>query len=147
MDRTGIDSPPVRAARGRAAGAWSRRLAVPFVALAALQVVMTFLQAVFAGQLLGGDAGARAAHQVTGTEFISYTAMAQLLLAILLWRPGRGPWWPIVVMAALGFAITAQIAWGFTGQLDLHVPAGVAILLAQVVLLVGTAPLLRTREV
>ena len=54
-------------------------------------------------------------------------ATVQVPLAVLAWRPGRLPAWPIGVSAALVVAEVAQVALGATGVLAVHVPLGVAI--------------------
>lgn len=57
-------------------------------------------------------------------QWIGYLA---LLVAILWWRPGRGPAWPIAVAAVSLVAIAAQIVVGFARLLQVHIPLGVSI--------------------
>jgi hypothetical protein len=58
----------------------------------------------------------------------------QLVAAILLWRPGRGPAWPAWATAALVAAETAQVAMGHDRVLSVHFPLGVAVFGASAVL-------------
>jgi hypothetical protein len=54
-------------------------------------------------------------------------ALVQAVLAVLVWRPGRGPSWPAIASVGLLVAILLQIAMGQASQLAVHVPLGVAI--------------------
>jgi heme A synthase len=49
------------------------------------------------------------------------------LLAVLVWRRGHGPGWPVVVSVGLLVAILVQSVVGMNGLLAVHVPLGVAI--------------------
>lgn len=112
----------------------------PFVALrtaAAVQAALVFAQAVLAGQLLSGNAAARAIHQQLGTEVITLVALLQVVLALMVWRPGRGPAWPIAVAAVTAVAVPLQIGMGFAGSLDVHIPLGVTILAVNLALAIG----------
>jgi hypothetical protein len=103
----------------------------PSVALrvvAGVQALLVFAQATLAGALLSGSGPARVAHEVLGTEIITWVGRVGVVLAVLVWRPARGPGWPALVMANAFLAVMIQIGMGFQGVLAVHIPLGVAIL-------------------
>lgn len=107
-------------------------------AVVAVHAALVLVQAALAGRYLSGDAGALTLHEANGTEVITVVAMAQIVAAVLVWRPGRGRAWPMAASVALLAAETAQITFGFSGLRALHVPLGVAISGVTVALLVGS---------
>jgi hypothetical protein len=86
--------------------------------------VMLFDQGVFAGQFLGGSYDALLVHR----ENVTYAGIAvavAALAALLVIRPGRGPWQPLAAYGVV-FGMTAlQISLGFSRVLTVHVPLGV----------------------
>ncbi len=103
------------------------RLAVGlFRIVVVLHAAMTVVQAVAAGGILQASAVGLIVHQAVGGTLL-LVAMIQVPLAVLAWRPGRLPAWPIAVSTALVVAETAQVALGYSGVLAVHVPLGVAI--------------------
>jgi hypothetical protein len=58
---------------------------------ATLQVVLVVLQASLAGLSLTGSSEALVWHERIGTEYVTLLGLIVLLLAVLNWRPGRGP--------------------------------------------------------
>lgn len=58
---------------------------------------------------------------------IQWIGLVSLVVAILWWRPGRGPAWPIGVTAISLVSIGVQIAVGFANLLQVHIPLGVSI--------------------
>jgi cytochrome bd-type quinol oxidase subunit 2 len=100
----------------------------------ALQVVLrllaalVFAQAVFAGLFLDGDDAWRDWHATNGMLLIPLLALVEVVLAVLVWRSGRGPGWLALASVGLLLAIGAQVALGYTDQVAVHVPLGVAIL-------------------
>jgi hypothetical protein len=50
------------------------------------------------------------------------------LTAVLEWKPGGGPGWPLAVSAVLFAAVAVQIMLGYARVLALHVPLGVLII-------------------
>jgi hypothetical protein len=64
-------------------------------------------------------------------------------VAVLVWRPGRGPGWPALASLALLLAEEFQMGFGYARLLGLHVPLGVAIFGLTVVMVVGTRRLTR----
>jgi hypothetical protein len=115
----------------------------PFLAVVAVNAALVFAQAAFAGSFLSGNAEALRLHEASGTEVITLVTLVQFVLAVLVWRPGRGPAWPALLSALLIPAVIFQIEFGFTNRLALHVPLGVAIFGLSLVLLLGSARLTR----
>jgi hypothetical protein len=66
-------------------------------------------------------------HSANGI-FLVLTSTALPVLTVLLVRPGRGPWWPIVFSVALWFLIAVQVGFGFARLIGLHIPIGVTIM-------------------
>jgi hypothetical protein len=111
-----------------------------------LHAAVILAQAAVAGQFLGGDAGWVRVHEANA-GIIQLTAFVQLVLAILVWRPGRGPGWPALASLALLLAEELQMGFGYARLLALHVPLGVAIFGGTIALLVGTRRLTRVEPV
>ena len=77
------------------------RLAVGlFRIVVVLHAAMTVVQAVAAGGILQASTVGLIVHQAVGGTLL-LVAMVQVPLAVLAWRPGRLPAWPIGVSAAL----------------------------------------------
>jgi hypothetical protein len=106
-----------------------------FRVVVVLHAAMTITQAVAAGGILQASAVGLAVHQAVGGTVL-LVAFVQVPLAVLAWRPGRLPAWPVGVSAALVVVEVAQVALGATGVLAVHVPLGVAIVGAAVTLAV-----------
>ncbi|MEU8251086.1 hypothetical protein [Nonomuraea sp. NPDC048916] len=95
-----------------------------FRIVAALSMLSVLVQAVTAGQLMGGGTGNM---HGSGATAVHVLGLVQLIVAVLLWRPGRGAGWPALVSLAallLGFV---QSMLGGTGQVSLHVPLGMTL--------------------
>ena len=105
-----------------------------------LLAVSLLAQVIFAGLFLDGHDAWRDWHAANGMVLLPLLALVQVVLAVVVWRPGRGPGWPAIASVGLLVAILLQIAMGQAGLLAVHVPLGVAI-----VGLVGTL-LGRTRN-
>ena len=104
---------------------------------------LVLAQAAFAGRYLSGDAAGLRLHE-RNAELIVTLALVQLILAVLVWRPGRGPAWPALASLALWLAEVAQMSLGYGRVLGVHVPLGVAIFGLTVALAIGTWRLTRT---
>lgn len=114
-------------------------------ALCLLQAALILVQATLAGHFLSGNSATIVAHETVGTSVITWVALLQVATAVLLWRPGRGPVWPMPASAVLFGLVVLQLGWGFESRLALHVPVGVALLGSQLLvfaLLQRTQPLL-----
>jgi hypothetical protein len=95
--------------------------------LALLILVQVFLQAVLAGGFITGKVAFLGLHSANGI-FLVLTSMALPPAAVLLVRPGRGPWWPIVFSVALWLLIGVQVGLGFARLVGLHIPIGMSIM-------------------
>jgi hypothetical protein len=111
---------------------------VPLVLLRAVVTVhalAVFAQPVLAGQFLAGNLDMLGVHSGVAV-LIELLGLVQIPFAVLLWRPGRGPLWPTGVSVLLFFAEGMQAGFGYARMLALHVPLGVAIVGAMLLLLV-----------
>ena len=102
----------------------------PITTIRVLTVVVllqVLLQAVLAGGFVTGDVGLLGLHSANAILLV-LTSGALLPATILLVRPGRGPWWPIVVSVALWWAIVVELGLGFARLVGLHIPIGMAIM-------------------
>ncbi|HSK60863.1 MAG TPA: hypothetical protein VK935_17625 [Actinomycetospora sp.] len=97
-----------------------------FRVVTVLHAAMTVVQAVAAGGVLQASLVGFLVHQAVGGTLL-LVALVQVPVAVLAWRPGRLPAWPVAVAAGLLVGEVAQVALGFTGILAVHVPLGVAI--------------------
>lgn len=104
-----------------------------FRAAASLHMVPLGLQPLFAGLFLDGRFGMLSIHGTLGSAVV-FTAILQVIAAILLWRPGRVAGWPIGVAVAIWVAEVVQLVAGYTRAVALHLPLGVALVVAQVLL-------------
>jgi hypothetical protein len=122
------------------AGARLRPLARAMSLVLWLLAVSVLAQVIFAGLFLDGHGAWRTWHAANGMVLLPLLALVQVVLAVLVWRPGRGPGWPAIASVGLLVAVVLQNVMGQAGLLAVHVPLGVAI-----VGLVGTL-LGRTRN-
>jgi hypothetical protein len=118
----------------------------PLRAILLLHAILVLAQAGFAGQFLAGHAAWVRVHELNA-GIIHLVAFVQLVVAVLVWRPGRGPGWPALASLALLLAEEFQLGFGYARILALHVPLGVAIFGSTVALLVGTRRLTRVEPV
>ncbi len=114
--------PPVTRPRptpARTAALWVFRV------VALVQAVAFVLQPISIGSFLQGSWGAYDLHQAVGGILVLWTGITGavgLLLAILARRVWLG-----IGVAVLCVLTTAQVAFGATGTLSVHVPLGVAL--------------------
>lgn len=90
-------------------------------------LLQVLTQAALAGGFITGNVNLLGLHSANGIALV-LTAGALLPAAILLVRPGRGPWWPIVFSVAFWWLVILQVGFGFARQVGLHIPIGVAIM-------------------
>lgn len=100
-----------------------------------LHCVIVLAQSAFAGNFLDGQASALRLHQLTGTSVITAISLLQVIVAAICWRRHQQTFWFALSSLVLFGAEMIQIGLGFTGQLPLHVPLGVAIFGVSLVLL------------
>jgi hypothetical protein len=84
-------------------------------------------EAVLAGGFLAGHYDLLAMHQANAS-ITGITGMVVIVTAVLEWKPGGGPGWPLAVSAVLFAAVAVQIMLGYARVLALHVPLGVLII-------------------
>jgi hypothetical protein len=94
-------------------------------ALACLLLIQVIVQAALAGGFISGNVTMLGLHSANGILLV-LTSAALIPAAVLLWRPGRGPWWPVLFAGAYWFLIAVQVGIGFTRTVGLHIPLGVA---------------------
>ncbi len=114
---------------------------------AAVQAVLVVLQASLAGLSLTGSREALVWHERIGTEYLTLLGLIVLLLAVLNWRPGRGPVWPALVALVAMLALLLQIETGFSRTLGLHLPSGVLIFGANLLIALKVRPPVPRRQI
>ncbi|MBZ2194941.1 hypothetical protein [Occultella gossypii] len=94
--------------------------------LTGIQAIMLLAQPVFAGRFLDGDYPALSTH---GSNGLALTALAWLvvLAAVLAWRPGRLPAWPIALACVCSFGFPVQLGMGYSRHLAVHLTLGVGL--------------------
>jgi hypothetical protein len=113
----------------------------PRASLQVLRVVavlhsLAFLgQPVFAGGYLMGDVDALGLH--TANAFvITGLDVVQLICAIVFFWGGRGRAWPIWTSLAVALAVEVQVGMGFERLHVVHLPLGVSLTVAQILITV-----------
>ena len=104
----------------------TRWATLPFRLMTSVNVLVTWAQPVLIGQFLSGDFDMLSAHTAMAAAVI-VSAMALTGAAVLAWRPGGWPAWPIAASGALFLASGLQTGAGYQRNLALHVPLGVAL--------------------
>lgn len=99
---------------------WSLRV------LATAHLAGVLGQAALAGLFVTGDVDLLTWHRNNG-GFTHSLLYLQLVAAVLLWRPGRGPLWPALASAGIVAAETVQVVLGQSRVIALHFPLGMAI--------------------
>lgn len=105
----------------------------PLRLLLTVHLVAVLAQPVLAGRYLSGDVDAIAVHATIGGTLaaVGLVVIAATLLYVL---GGRGKLWAAPVSVALFLAVGIQIGAGYSRDLGLHIPLGVAIVVASVLL-------------
>ncbi len=91
-----------------------------------VQAGLAAAQPMLAGSYLSGNLDAISVHSAIGGN-LPVVGFLALILAVLHWRPGRGPAWPALTMVVLSVLIVVQANAGYSRTLGLHIPLGVAI--------------------
>ncbi|MEV5986512.1 hypothetical protein AB0L85_16080 [Streptomyces sp. NPDC052051] len=118
--KTGLGAPPNGGAAAVRSGL-GRTLSVVIT----LEALAVLVQAVTAGSFLNGDDAMKDVH-ATGATAVLVLALIQLVLAVLLWRPKRGPGWLPLAGLLLLVMTVAQAMVGGDHNLAVHVPLGMA---------------------
>jgi hypothetical protein len=111
----------------------------PRISLWTLRILLTghllavLAQPVLAGRFLTGDVDAIEVHGLVGS-LLALVAMILMAGALAYVVGGRGALWVLPVTVLLFLAEGFQIGMGYSRQLDLHVPLGVAIVVTAVLL-------------
>ncbi|MFE7712546.1 hypothetical protein ACFU6I_43995 [Streptomyces sp. NPDC057486] len=121
------ESPDPRRHPGRSRGALR--------AVTTVHAATLFTQAVLAGRFLSGDYDMLTAHAVNANVVVA-VGLVQVVVAVLYWRPGRGPGWPAAVSVVLLVAEAAQAVLGYRRTLGVHVPLGVTLIASGLLLLI-----------
>lgn len=122
-----LTGPPPQRVRRPVVTLWSLRIGLTAHLLAVLA------QPVLAGLYLTGDVDAIGVHATVASTIAGLTT---LLVGIALGyvTVGRGRLWPLPAMVALFLLEGFQIGAGYARELQLHVPLGVAVVVASVLL-------------
>ena len=126
-------APPPAAAPAPRRPPGPRRTRWLFRAVVLTHTAAACAQPLLAGSYFAGDVDAIAAHGVVGTV-LPPLCLLQLLAAVLLLRPGRGPWLPVAATVLLFLAEGLQLGTGYARLLAVHVPLGVGVVAALVAL-------------
>ncbi|WP_219413090.1 hypothetical protein [Pseudonocardia nigra] len=118
---------PVAVARRPRVSLWLLRLVIT------VHLGAVLAQPVLAGMFLTGDVDAIAAHGLIGS-LLALVAMFVIAATLAYVVGGRGRVWVVPVAVLLFLADGFQIGMGYARQLQLHVPLGVAIVTASVLL-------------
>jgi hypothetical protein len=99
---------------------------------ATLHLVLVVAQPVLAGLFLTGDVDAIQVHEAVA-NVLAFAELALVGIAIA-YVVARGRWWVLLAAVLLLLAVGAQMAFGYDRALQFHIPLGVAIVTAAVVL-------------
>jgi hypothetical protein len=100
-----------------------------------LYLLGVLAQPVLAGMFLTGSVDAITAHGIIGTGLEAMT-MVVIAATIVYVIGGHGRLWILPVTVVLFFVVGLQIGMGYARQLQIHIPLGVAIVTASVMLTV-----------
>jgi hypothetical protein len=106
-----------------------------FRAAVSCEALLAFAQAILIGRFLQGHYPLLAAHR-TNAIFTAVVAILMTIAAVLQWRPGGGSIRPVFACLVVVAAIVVETMLGFARVLAVHIPLGVAIIAADVQLLV-----------
>lgn len=98
-------------------------------------LVAVAFQPVLAGMFLTGDVDAIAMHGTIGGS-LAFVGLLIIGATVLYVLGGRGKLWVLPVAVSLFLASGIQIGMGYSRSLQIHIPLGVAIVTASVLLAV-----------
>ncbi len=133
-DRTGtapssvVDAHASTAARRLRLSLWLLR------AVITVHLVSALAQPVLAGRFLSGDIDAIDLHGNNGIIVLTATELVMILAALVYVVFGRGRMWILLAALVLFPITTIQGGLGFSRTLQIHIPLGVAIVTASVLL-------------
>lgn len=103
--------------------------------VATLSVLMFVLQGATAGEILSRSRSALALH-FGGAIVVHVLTGLTVLVAFLLARRERGPWWPTALAAVVFVFGFVQAALGEAGLLAVHIPLAMVLLVGAVTVMV-----------
>jgi hypothetical protein len=103
--------------------------------VAVLHSLAFLAQPVFAGGYLMGDVDSLALHAVNAF-IITGLDLIQLICAVVYFWTGRGRAWPIWASLAIALAVEVQVGMGFERLHVVHLPLGVSLTVAQILMTV-----------
>lgn len=115
-------SPPASTGRARVPAwiVWSLR------ATATLHLATVLGQAIIAGMFVTGQVDLLAHHSLNATVTTVLVGL-QLVAAIALWRPARGPVWPLWVSVLQAVLLNVQVLLGMERLVAPHIPLAMVI--------------------
>jgi uncharacterized membrane protein len=113
--------------------------------VAATHAIAICLQPVLAGVYLNGSGAALRLHGPIGVG-LTIAGLVQLLIAMIYWRAGGRLLAPVVtLLITLGEGL--QVGMGYSRQLALHIPLGIALVAGAVAFAVWTSRIKTLQEV
>lgn len=106
---------------------WAGALVVLLRVLSVLLVLDVLAQAVLAGLFVTGDVALLDVHGANATQVMTSLVLLLVVACALLRWPVRGPVAPLCWALVLSALVVAQIVVGFSRQVAVHIPLGVAI--------------------
>ncbi|MFC3999612.1 hypothetical protein ACFOVU_27105 [Nocardiopsis sediminis] len=125
----------------RRAPYWVMLLLRGTLIVATLQILA---QAVLAGAFSTGDVRMLIVHANNG-DFLTVVQLLTVIASVGLWWRGRGPAWPILLSVVLLVATEVQKYFGYVKNVLVHIPLGVLLFGATLVLLIWALAPLRVR--
>ena len=112
------------------------RASLQVLRVAAVLHSLAFLaQPVFAGGYLMGDVDSLGIHRINA-GVVTGLDLVQLICAIVYFWAGRGRAWPIWASLAIAVLVEVQAGLGSAGLLVVHLPLGVSLTVAQILITV-----------
>jgi hypothetical protein len=131
-----VQAVPDQGAEGRQAADAGPRVTLHVLRWVAVLHTLVFLaQPILAGMYLQGDVDAISVHN-DNAAVVAIVGFIQLIAAIVFFWRGRGRAWPIWSSLAIALLVEVQAAVGSSGQLVVHLPLGVSLIVGQVLVTV-----------
>jgi hypothetical protein len=112
-----------------------RRTLTALRIMAVIHGLSLLAQPVLAGQYLSGDVDSLTVH-ASNSDIAASFGLFQLIAAIAFVWKGRGRRWALWSSLAIAVAEEIQISLGLDGALAVHIPLGVSIVTAQILVIV-----------
>jgi|SRR6478609_6646057 len=121
-------------AEARATQSGAQELRWPLLAVITAQAITAFTQSVLAGAFLDGHFALLRVHRLNAYWGVVGVSYLQVLLALAYWRRGELPRWVVLVSVGLAVANSVEVMLGLGRVIGLHVPVGVSIISANLLL-------------